>query len=164
MTYLKSQSRFMRLTASLLADSDRDVIVVTATRREQNILDVPYNISAISGEEIEDSKILDNADLLRSIPGVAVVDRGARNSGTLNAVRMRGISVEGGGQGDIALSSVASVSTYVNDTPVFANFALTDLRKARSTAPARWAVRFATSHAIRNSAKPAAIFRPLRPA
>lgn len=107
----------------------RDVITVTATRREQNILDVPYNISAVSGTEIEDAQMLDNADLLRSIPGVAVVDRGARNSGTLNAVRMRGLSVEGGGQGDIALSSVASVSTYVNDTPVFANFALTDLER-----------------------------------
>ena len=107
----------------------RDVITVTATRREQNILDVPYNITAVSGDEIDAARMLDNADLLRSIPGVAVVDRGQRNSGTLNAARMRGISVEGGGQGDIALSSVASVSTYVNDTPVFANFALTDLER-----------------------------------
>ena len=49
-------------------------IVVTASRREQNILDVPYNISAISGEEIEASMTLDNAELLRSVPGVGLVD------------------------------------------------------------------------------------------
>ncbi len=149
MTHRRNTSRVVALSASLLAstaltggvafaqdagsgseaENDREIVTVTATRREQNILDVPYNISAVSGEEIDAAQMLDNADLLRAIPGVAVVDRGQRNSGTLNAVRMRGISVEGGGQGDIALSSVASVSTYVNDTPVFANFALTDLER-----------------------------------
>ncbi len=107
----------------------RDVITVTATRREETVSDVPYNISAIGGEAIEAGQILDEAELLRSIPGVTVVDRGARNAGTLNAARIRGLAVDGNGLGDYATSSVASVSTYINDTPIFANFALRDLER-----------------------------------
>ena len=41
------------------ADAASDEIVVTAQRREQSILDVPYNISAVSGAEIEASQTLD---------------------------------------------------------------------------------------------------------
>ena len=46
-------------------DDVLEEIVVTASRREQNILDVPYNITAVSGEEIANSITLDNAELLR---------------------------------------------------------------------------------------------------
>lgn len=109
--------------------SRRDEITVTATRREESVTDVPYNITAVSGAAIEAAKTFDDAELLRSIPGVGVVDRGARNSGTLNQVRMRGLSVDGNALGDYAVSSVASVSTYVNETPVFANFLLRDLER-----------------------------------
>ena len=107
----------------------RDVITVTATRREETVSDVPYNISAVGGAAIEAGQILDEAELLRSIPGVTIVDRGARNSGTMNAARIRGLAVDGNALGDYAVSSVASVSTYVNDTPIFANFALRDLER-----------------------------------
>ncbi|GAB5457873.1 MAG: TonB-dependent receptor [Henriciella sp.] len=107
----------------------QETITVTATRRDESLTDVPYNISAVSGADIEAAGILDEAELLRSIPGVAVVDRGARNSGTLNAARIRGLAVDGSGLGDYAVSSVASVSTYVNDTPLFANFILRDLER-----------------------------------
>ena len=106
-----------------------DVIIVTATRREQSVTDVPYNITAVSGDAIDAAKIFDSTELLRSVPGVGVVDRGARNSGTLNQVRIRGLSIDGNALGDYAVSSVASVSTYVNETPVFANFLLRDLER-----------------------------------
>jgi iron complex outermembrane receptor protein len=102
-------------------------IVVTATRREQSVLDVPYNISAVSGAAIEDAKVADNAELMRGIPGVAVVDRGYRNAGVVNNVLIRGLNVDSNALGDYAVSSVAPVSTYLNDTPVFAGFLLKDL-------------------------------------
>ncbi|MEM8696681.1 MAG: TonB-dependent receptor [Pseudomonadota bacterium] len=116
-------------TAAAQTSQGRNVIVVTATRREENITDVPYNISAVSGDTIEAARIYDEAELLRSVPGVSVVDRGPRSSGTLNQVRIRGLSVDGNGLGDYAVSSVASVSTYINDTPIFANFLLRDLER-----------------------------------
>ncbi|MBW8304477.1 MAG: TonB-dependent receptor plug domain-containing protein, partial [Brevundimonas sp.] len=109
--------------------TDLGDVVVTATRREQSVLDVPYNISAVSGEAIEDAKMTDSAELMRGIPGVSVVDRGYRNSGVINNVLMRGINVDSNALGDYAVSSVAPVSTYINDTPIFAGFLLKDLER-----------------------------------
>lgn len=110
-------------------ETSRPDIVVTATRREERIIDVPYNITAISGDDIAAAQMYDSAELLRSIPGVAVVDRGGRNQGTVNQIRIRGLNVDSNALGDYATSSVATVSTYINETPVFANFLLRDLER-----------------------------------
>ncbi|MFA7263449.1 MAG: TonB-dependent receptor [Caulobacter sp.] len=104
-------------------------VVVTANRREQSVLEVPYNISAVSGDAIEDGKMLDAAELMRGVPGVSVVDRGYRNGGVVNNVLIRGINVDSNALGDYAVSSVAPVSTYQNDTPLFAGFLLKDLER-----------------------------------
>lgn len=69
----------------------------------------------------------DSTELLRSVPGVSVVDRGERNAATVNGVRIRGLNVDSAALGDYAVSAVSTVSTYVNDTPIFANFMLTDV-------------------------------------
>ncbi|MEM9421918.1 MAG: TonB-dependent receptor plug domain-containing protein, partial [Pseudomonadota bacterium] len=106
---------------------EMDTVIVTSTRRAQNILDVPYNINVVTSEDIRNGKTADTAELLRSIPGAAVVDRGARNAAALNGIRIRGLNVDSGSLGDYAVASVATVSTYVNDTPVFANLLLEDL-------------------------------------
>ncbi|MDH4054424.1 MAG: TonB-dependent receptor [Gammaproteobacteria bacterium] len=102
-------------------------IVVTASRREQNIQDIPYNISAVQGEEIAAQNIVDTSDLMRTIAGVSVIDRGYRNSGHVNSLIIRGINVDNGANGDIGLSSVSPVATYVDNTPLFANFLLKDI-------------------------------------
>jgi outer membrane receptor protein involved in Fe transport len=44
-------------------------IVVTATRRESTISDIPYNISSFSGEFIERGKIMTTGELLRGPQG-----------------------------------------------------------------------------------------------
>ena len=102
-------------------------VVVTANRRDQKVLDVPYNISAVSGKSIEQDHVQSAVELLRSVPGVALVDRGARNQGSATNIQMRGVNVDSSAVGDYWLPTVAPVSTYVNDTPLFANFALLDL-------------------------------------
>lgn len=104
-----------------------DTVTVTSSRREENILDVPYNISAVSGEDIEGAITLDSAELLRAIPGVSLIDQGPRNGAQFNSIRIRGLNVDSSALGDYAVPSVATVSTYVNETPVFANIALIDL-------------------------------------
>jgi len=116
----------------LAQETDDDVIeeiIVSASRRDQNILDVPYNITAVSGDAISESIMLDNAELLRSVPGIGLVDSGPRNGAQFNSIRIRGINVDGSAFGDYAVASVATVATYVNDTPVFANLALIDLER-----------------------------------
>ena len=104
-------------------------IVVTATRRETSVLDVPYNISAISGQTLEDAQIFENADLMRQVAGVGVVDRGQRNQGVINSIMIRGLNIDGAALGDYALNTVPTVSTYVNDTPIYANFILKDVQR-----------------------------------
>jgi len=104
-------------------------IIVTATRREQSIQDIPYNISAISGNMIEGYQILTNEELMRAIPGVSMVDQGQRNNGVVNHIVIRSLNVSSSAFGDFALSTVPTVSTYVNDTPIFANFIVKDLER-----------------------------------
>lgn len=104
-----------------------DEIIVTTTRRAADILDVPYNITAVTGAQIEEARMRDSTELLRSVPGVSVVDRGERNAATVNGVRIRGLNVDSAALGDYAVSAVSTVSTYVNDTPIFANFMLADI-------------------------------------
>ncbi len=75
-------------------------VVVTAGRRDQKVLDVPYDITAVSGKSIDDDKMQSSAELLRSVPGVSLVDRGPRNQGTANNIQMRGINIDSAAVGD----------------------------------------------------------------
>lgn len=114
---------------STASNGELEEVIVTAQRRKQNILDVPYNISAVSGTEIDDNHVMDSAELMRSIPGVSVVDRGDRNSSVIDGIRIRGLNVDSSALGDYAVSAASTVATYVNDTPLFANFLLTDISR-----------------------------------
>lgn len=104
-------------------------IVVTATRREASISDIPYNISAVSGDFIDGGKILSTGELLRGVPGASVIDYGARNAGVVNSIRIRGLAIDSNINMDVRLSAVPPVSTYLNDTPLYANMILKDLER-----------------------------------
>ncbi|MCC5827563.1 MAG: TonB-dependent receptor [Alkalimonas sp.] len=102
-------------------------ITVTASRRPQMAEEIPYNISVISGQQLEERHIIDSVDMMREMAGITVVDRGYRNSGVINNIVIRGMNVDSAGNGDFALNAVPTVSTYVNETPLFANFILKDI-------------------------------------
>ncbi|MFT3809605.1 MAG: TonB-dependent receptor [Micropepsaceae bacterium] len=110
------------------ASADEEV-TVTATRRSTRVIDVPYNITAISGAKIEDQKILDAPELMRGVPGVNYVDRGARNAAVVDGIRIRGVNTDSAALGDYAVSAVSAVATYVDETPLFANFLLRDIER-----------------------------------
>ena len=111
------------------ADVSVEEVIVTATSRESTVLDVPYNISTISGNEIKDRSILDSNELLRNFAGISTIDRGYRNAGTTSNIRIRGLNVDSSALQDYPVSAVSSVSTYVDKTPIFANFLLKDLKR-----------------------------------
>jgi len=104
-------------------------IIVTATARAQSTQDIPYNISAITGASIEARNIVDANELMRNIAGISVVDRGFRNQGHMNSIVIRGVNVDNGVNGDVGLSAVSTVATYVDNTPIFANFLLKDVER-----------------------------------
>src|SRR5437660_10691577 len=63
-------------------------IIVTAQKREANLQDVPFSVSATSQDQIRNSGAMDLVDLARNIAGFAVADLGPGQS----QVAIRGIS------------------------------------------------------------------------
>lgn len=55
-----------------------EVIVVTASRTEQRVDEVPVAVTVITSEEIEKLPVHDYGDILRSVPGVNVTQMSAR--------------------------------------------------------------------------------------
>lgn len=101
-------------------------VVVTATRREQTILDVPYAISAISSESLEESHVQSLSDLSHLIAGLSFVDQGPTSRS--NFV-LRGINADSTSESPILGSSgtVPPVSTYIGETPLFLSLHIDDL-------------------------------------
>ncbi|SHF91758.1 Outer membrane receptor proteins, mostly Fe transport [Microbulbifer donghaiensis] len=114
---------------SLAQEAALEEVIVTATRRAQSVQDIPYNISAVAGDDLEASQVTDSAEMMRSIAGLTVVDRGYRNSGTVNGVVIRGMNIDTGANGDVPLSAIGTVATYIDDTPLYANFVLKDIER-----------------------------------
>jgi outer membrane receptor protein involved in Fe transport len=104
-------------------------IIVTATARETSVQDIPYNISAMSGDALEIMNVVNQNDVLRAMYGVTVIDRGYRNAGTVNSIVIRGLNVDNGANGDIMLNAVPTVATYYDNTPLFANFLIKDVER-----------------------------------
>ncbi|MHC1676912.1 TonB-dependent receptor [Stenotrophomonas maltophilia] len=83
-----------------------DTVVVTANKREENVREVGASISVIGERQLENTGAVSLSDYAAYIPGLQV-----QNDGTpgLTRVSLRGIS---------ALSSGATVATYIDDVPV----------------------------------------------
>ncbi len=111
--------------ASAEAD-DSNVIIVTATRRAESIQDIPINIAAIGGEQIEEQGFDDISELVAYVPGINVADQGGRDG---NRIVVRGLNADpiatAFGQED----GGGSVATYVGDIPLFIDFRLNDLQR-----------------------------------
>ena len=97
-----------------------DEIIVTATRRSESVQDVPYNIQAISAQTLQLTGAIDQSDFARMIPGLSMVDRGARDG--VEFV-LRGLTT-GSNSGSIGQTT----TTYVDDTQVDLYYGLLDLK------------------------------------
>jgi iron complex outermembrane recepter protein len=63
-------------------------VVVTATKRAENLQEVPFSVSATSEEQIRNSGAMDLVDLARNVAGLAIADLGPGQS----QIAIRGIS------------------------------------------------------------------------
>jgi iron complex outermembrane receptor protein len=118
---------------SLAADSDvqakpgTEEITVSATRRDTGVQDVPYNLSAISGSDIEGMNITDLSGLARWTPGLIQVDQGGRDG---NLLIMRGVNADGTDDPQkLGNSNGFKVSTYYGETPVYIDLKPIDLQR-----------------------------------
>jgi iron complex outermembrane recepter protein len=90
-------------TEPAAAGSALEEIVVTATRREENISKVPISVTAMSQDDLDQKGIRDFTEMVRFTPGVSI-----DTSGT-NAISIRGISSSGG---------AGTTGIYIDDTPI----------------------------------------------
>lgn len=107
-------------------DARRDVITVTATRRAESIQDIPLNIAAVSGADIEEQGLDELADLIANVPGINIVDRGPRQG---NPIIVRGLNATPIGSGDGNNNGGGTVATYLGEIPLFIDLKLNDLER-----------------------------------
>ena len=64
------------LAATQAPAQELEEVIVTATRRAQTVLDVPYAISAFSEEELNRARTATMSDLTRLVSGLFTIDQG----------------------------------------------------------------------------------------
>lgn len=117
-------------TASTALAQDLEVVVVTATRRESSVADVPYNISALSDDALSDNRIGEIVDLSRYVAGLSFVDTGPANAGRNNNFTLRGITGDDtANNGGFPTATVAPVSVYIGETPLFLPLQIKDIER-----------------------------------
>jgi len=100
-------------------------VVVTATRREGSVQDVPINIAAVGGERIEEQGFDNVSELLAYIPGINSIDQGGRNG---NQTIVRGINADPLNQGG-GNATGGTVATYIGEVPIPIDLKLNDLQR-----------------------------------
>lgn len=125
-----SASPTLAQTAPAASGSDKAApastgeILVTATRRSTTVQNAPINISAVSGQTIQNERIEDVKSLAAFIPGVTVADTGPTSSGN---IILRGIS-----SGDTSANGSNtnnSVGVYLGEVPLYLDFKLIDISR-----------------------------------
>ena len=105
-------------------------IVVTATRREQTVQEIPYNISVFSAEDLEKAGTNSLSDLTRLVPGLFTIDQGPANRGATNNFVLRGLNARAGSNNrDFPQYAPGTVSTYLGETPVFFPLTIKDIER-----------------------------------
>jgi outer membrane receptor protein involved in Fe transport len=82
-------------------------VIVTATKREQSVRDIPETVNAISGADLEASGAREMSDYLNRVPGVALQQNGSANDAQIS---FRGIAPQSGGN--------QTVGELIGDVPM----------------------------------------------
>jgi iron complex outermembrane receptor protein len=88
------------------ANGQLEEIVVTATKREEKLKDVPSAISVLSATRLSEQHIVDVEDAIRSLPSVAFSTTGGEGQDNIS---IRGVSSNVGSQ---------TVGIYLDDVPL----------------------------------------------
>lgn len=102
-------------------------VIVTATRRAESVQDIPINITALSADMIERERLTNLADVSRRVPGMTVVDQGARGGDILT---VRGLNVDSLNASEfLGNSGGNTVATYVGEIPLYIDLRLNDMER-----------------------------------
>ena len=97
-------------------------IIVTAERREENILKVPMSMTALNDTKIEELGIQNFMDLEQLVPGLQFGDVNEQQG---HGTTMRGMgTARGGGNAGVDISRDEAVATYVDGVFTIAEYGL----------------------------------------
>lgn len=102
-------------------------IIVTANRREQRVTDLPFNISAYGGEQLERANISSVASLTRQVPNFNIIDAGARTAASQIPI-IRGLNASQT-TSNAARYFQSPVGFYLGNAPVTGALPLYDLSR-----------------------------------
>ena len=103
-------------------------VTVTANRREQTVEAVPYSMSVVSMEQLDQSGVTDLASLATNVPGLSMYDTGARLTGAVNPI-IRGINATAEPTRAFRSFEQSPVGTYIGNSPIDGYFQLDDLKQ-----------------------------------
>lgn len=107
--------------------ADVDEMVVTATRREASVQELPFNIAAFDGATLERQRVTTLNDLSRIAPGMTVIDQGPRGASLMT---VRGLNVRSIDASEFLDNTGGrTVATYLGDVPVYLDFKIKDLER-----------------------------------
>ncbi|MBN1238720.1 MAG: TonB-dependent receptor [Gammaproteobacteria bacterium] len=102
-------------------------IIVTASRRETTVQELPFNISAVSGETLERQRLTSLSEFSRWVPGLTVVDQGVRGG---NLMTVRGLNVLSLNASEfLDNGSGGTVQTYLGDIPLYLDLKMHDIER-----------------------------------
>ena len=90
-------------------------VIVTATKREQNLQDVALSIQVLGNQQLEDLNVRSFEDFVHFMPTVSYTAQGGPGGPGFGQVYMRGIA--SGGDGNHS-ASMPSVGYYLDEQPV----------------------------------------------
>ena len=97
---------------STVDEARQDTIIVTSTRREQSLQDVPLAVTAFQQEAMSEKGIVSYDGLARETPGI-VLNQPTAN---FNTITTRGIATNGYGA-----NLQAATAIYINELPISSN-------------------------------------------
>jgi outer membrane receptor protein involved in Fe transport len=104
-------------------------ILVTASRRQTTTLETPINISAIGGDDLAKRGVTNFQDLGRAIAGLVYNGASIRDGGPSSFI-IHGLNLDGvSAGGERPQATVAPVSVYIGETPIFVNIHLADVKR-----------------------------------
>lgn len=97
------------------AAGELEEVVVTATKRTENLQDVALTITALSGERLDQLNVANFDDYIRYLPGVNSAGRGPGQS----SIFIRGMATDSSDQTSIEIGApVPNVALYLDEQPV----------------------------------------------
>jgi iron complex outermembrane receptor protein len=99
----------------IAAENVLEEVTVTATKRAENLQDVPFAVSALGQEKLDELNIANFDDYIRYLPGVNSAGRGPGQS----SIFIRGMATDSSDQTSIEIGApVPNVALYLDEQPV----------------------------------------------